>query len=736
MNEDVLKIAEKCVLKSLNNNNLNEIFTYVLEQIRILISFDYAFFAEVKVDDNKNKFYRYHSFFGFDKLDGNSIIKKYFYNKINSNGNYFDFTNMEAIHGRLLDDDIEHIEMNNVIKTRGKPLPKGHPPIDGFRSFKLKNDENDILGVLGFGNCKGTIFSHGFNEIVSKLLPFLTSILSNIQEKNAISKHKDIFLSNMSHEIRTPLHGIVSLTKLLAKSELNAEQTEYVNIISQCSIQLSDIVNDILDYAKINVGKMKFINEPVELIKNIENARDLVLIKQNSTNIPVNITVNGNVPKFVVSDKTRMCQVLVNILGNAYKFTSKGHISLNVELIDCDETKNECELKFTVHDTGIGIPANKLETIFESFQQLTNNIFENNSGVGLGLPISKHIINKMGGNIWVESEVGVGSTVHFTIKCGLYHNRVDFDELGKFFGGKNFIIIDNDTIDKTIIFNSLSKIDAKPIMCLNVSDAILYINSGVFVVEYIIVNIDNVSEVEIMEINGIKSNITKIVLVSSEMKDKLKLVKHHYDLIKPITVDKVYNICDKIRRGDSCSELESNNGNSSGIMNGSGDIDGRTFRSNIINKVCVENEKKYGAVGEVVNGVNSNGLNILVTEDNENNKIVMTKLLQSIGYYNISYASHGIEMVDMIKKNRYDLVFVDLKMPFMDGITATREVIKNSTDGSKLPMLVALTASISDDTKEMCFDVGMKAFLSKPIEMDDLETVMTIALKNKTSSIY
>lgn len=733
----ILDIVQECISKSVSTENIAELFTFILNKMHNVLNYDYAFIAEVR-DNEENgenrvndKFYRYHAFYGFDKLDNSSPIKKYYLSMIGKGG-YFDFTNMNSLHGKLLKDDVNVVNVRNVIKKRDKPFPKGHPPISSFKSYKLEHN-NHMLGIIGCGKTGGSKFDDDFGAVMKRFVPILASIFVNIKQKLSINKHKDAFLANMSHEIRTPLHGIVSLTKLLVGTELNKDQKEFIDIISQCSVQLLDIVNDILDYSKINTGKMKFINEPVELKQCIENARDLVLIKQNEKNLPIIINIDENIPKTVVLDKTRICQVLVNILGNAYKFTSEGRIELNAHLMETDVKFNNCEIYFTISDTGIGIPKSNLETVFDSFHQLSNNIFVNNVGVGLGLPISKYIVDKMNGKIWIDSTVGKGSVVHFTVKCGLYHNTFNLKKLGEFYSGKNFIIIDHDNSDKTIIFNTLLKLNAKPILCLNIKDAIMYINSGVYVVEYIIVNIDNVSDEEIQEINGIKNSITKIVAVSNAGKEKLEVVKHHYDVIKPVTMEKILTICNTISKIErkSSSELRKLGGISE-VSSDMSATDNKFYKA--FQKSANIGSNRSEIVGLGLSDKQSK-IKILVAEDNENNKIVITKLLQSLGYYNIHYAANGIEMVQGVSENIYDIVFVDLKMPIMDGITATKNVFKTVEEG-KVPMMVALTASVSEDTRKECFDVGMKGFLTKPVEIEDLDTVMTIACKRKFSSIY
>ena len=744
----ILLNLQKCLNKSILTDNKAELFKYILSSISDCTKYDYGFFAELKYNNvnlngyaneqtnevNKNCFYRYRAFYGFDKLDDNCTIKKYYLDQVNKHG-FFDFVNMNTLQGKLSDvssgsSGSDKINVEHVVEKRGKPLPSGHPSIDHFKSFKLAHKER-CIGILGFGNEKNANFDDNFDEIIEMFIPFITTILVNTQQKHNINQHKDAFLANMSHEIRTPLHGIISLSKLLIKSKLDKEQEEYVQIVSQCSVQLLDIVNDILDYSKINTGKMKFVNSPVNLKQCIENARDLVLIKQNDKNLPIIINLASNIPETVVTDKTRLCQILVNIIGNAYKFTSDGQIEIKVQLMSTDINHQEHELYFTVTDSGIGIPENKIDNIFDSFQQLSNNVFENNTGVGLGLPISKYIINKMKGKIWIDSKVGNGSIVHFIVKCSCYYNKIDVVKLTKFFKGTHFIVIDNDTTDKSIILNALLKLEAKPILCLSVTDAIMYINSGVFFIEYIIVNIDILSHKEIENINSIKNNITKIVILSDgeNIQPKLDSIKHHFDIIKPITTDKLFNICDEIQRNHNLA-INSKQFNLVNVNTNNADNADITVTTNKYIRTDSDTENittVHTKIGQSVK--------ILITEDIDNNKVVITKLLQKLGYYNIDYASNGLEMYQMIKENKYDICFVDLKMPIMDGITATKKVFSD-LETEQIPMLVAITASITEETRKMCFNVGMSGFLTKPVDIPDLETIISLAIKKKGNTIY
>lgn len=758
---NIFKIIEECISLSVTTMNISQLFNKVLKKISTVLDFDYAFVGELKHDLSRKQFYRYHSFYGFDKLPNNSPIKKYYLKEIEKTGGYFDFKNMLSIHGKLVEggeggESVDKVHIDDILKICKTPFPTGHPAIKSFISFKLKHPDGSVVGVIAFGCVKGGFFNERFEKKVNMILPFLASIFVNIRQKESINKHKDAFLANMSHEVRTPLHGIVSLTKLLVKTKLDEEQQEYVNIISQCSVQLLDIVNDILDYASINTGKMKFINAPVELRQCVENARDLVLIKQISTGgengVPINVTLAENLPEVIITDKTRICQVLVNIIGNAYKFTASGEINVKGQLMANNDVNNECEIYFTVADTGIGIPEDKIDSVFDSFQQLSNNVFENNTGVGLGLPISKYIVNKMGGKIWIDSKVGNGSIVHFTIKCGVYINKIDINKLKKYYSGRNFIIIDNDTNDKTVTFNTLLKLGAKPILCLNVKEAIMYINSNVFVVEYMIINIDTLTDSEIECINSLKNDITKVVLLSNTVKNKLDSVKHHYTVRKPITTDKLYKTCNLIyeREKRDYNDKRQLFLKKDSLGQSSDSIDSPDSSNSIEDKKIIKIIKRKGEKDRrrdnklsLLDGSNlttvhskiGQSINILVTEDIENNKIVITKLLQKLGYYNIKYAGNGVEMIKAIHNEQFHIVFVDLKMPIMDGVTATKKVKADMKD-SDLPMLVALTASITDETRKMCFNVGMKGFLTKPVEIDDLETIMSIAVKKAASVIY
>ena len=728
---EILNIVQKCIEKSVSTKNLSEICTFILKELSTILIFDYAFVAEIRYktleENSRSKFYRYHAYYGVKQ---HSELHKFYKSHINDSGS-FDFKNMNTFHGKLADKPDDECLFNNITDICQTPLPEGHPDIKSFRCYKLTH-QNKVLGIIAFGRNEVSEFSTDFNNTINKILPFITSIFANVQKRTIIEKHKDIFLANMSHEVRTPLHGIVSLTKLLTKTDLNSEQVEYVNIISQCSVQLFDIISDILDYAKINSGKMKFNKSYFNLKQCLENARDLVMIKESNSShlVPINITLASNLPQMIITDQTRLCQVIVNIAGNAQKFTQEGEINIKAQLMSTNSTTDECEIYFSISDTGIGIPKDKIETIFDSFQQLSNNIFENNTGVGLGLPICKFIVEKFGGKIWIDSKVGAGTIVHFTMKCSPYTAKIDETKLTEYFKNRTFLLVENNTEDKTLIFNTLLKFKAKPILCLELKDVIMYIKSKIFTIEYLIININNLTIEEIRIINELQENLTKIVLLSDTKTEILKNIKHHYDIMKPVTVDKILNTLDTICRTSKHIHKSTPIFKKKNSLDSVDSVDAVDIN---LGKIAFSQgmEKDINAGSSSITHVHrtiGDKINVLIAEDNETNRLVITKLLHKLGYFNIEYAINGYEMVKAVLKKKYDIVFVDLKMPIMDGITATKE-IKKQVHEDNLPLLAALTASVTEETRKMCFKIGMKAFLPKPIEIDDLETIMSIVVK-------
>lgn len=264
-------------------------------------------------------------------------------------------------------------------------------------------------------NDKAVEEAHSRNAELQRLVDERTAALNNtLEELRNTQKFRDQFLANMSHEIRTPMNAIVGLTNLLVNSNLDEQQQKYLQVIKKSGDNLLVIINDILDLSKIEAGKMELESVPFSLKQTIDNIRTILSIKAIEKGLTLDTTIGDGVPEYVIGDETRLSQILINLIGNAIKFTPQGSVHIQVALVSKEQ--DNCAIKFTITDTGIGIPANKLETIFESFGQASSDTTRKFGGTGLGLTISKNLVELHGGTLQVESTVDVGTSFYFTLQ--------------------------------------------------------------------------------------------------------------------------------------------------------------------------------------------------------------------------------------------------------------------------------------------------------------------------------
>lgn len=499
-------------------------------------------------------------------------------------------------------------------------------------------------------------------------------------ESEAGTKAKSEFLAIMSHEIRTPMNGVIGMTELLERTSLSDEQKEYVNTIKVSGDSLLTIINDILDFSKVESGKLEIESHPFDLLECIENIFDLLSLKSLEKNTELIYYISPEIPKFINGDIIRTRQILLNLINNAIKFTDNGEIFLSVTV---EENKNQnLTLKFSVKDTGIGISQEKIDKLFQAFSQVDTSTTRKYGGTGLGLVISKKLIELMKGNIWVESIEGQGTTFFFTIKVTVPDNspRILTDIEDNRINGKRVLIIENNNRQLVALSSVLNcfKMNISNISSINEAHILLKNNDNF---DLVIADIKD-NNIEIIE----KLNTIPIPLISIVNRNYIYIEKLKGTYVyKPLKLSYLYNTIIDIF---------------------------------INNKNSIPNKKEIKPINYKL--AEDYPLSILLVEDNLINQKLAQRILEKMGYV-IKIANNGLEAIEKIKDSDFDLVFMDIQMPEMDGIEATKYIINNF---DKKPKIVAMTANAMQEDKETYLEIGMDGYISKPISIDNLENIL------------
>ncbi len=520
-----------------------------------------------------------------------------------------------------------------------------------------------------------------------------------IQRAEAASMAKSEFLANMSHEIRTPLNAIIGMTELAFDMAFSSEQREYLNVVLSNSESLLALINDILDVSKIEAGKMEIEEITFDLKELMESVIDVLSVRARIKGIELLLYIEPGIPSIVIGDSTRIRQILVNLIGNAIKFTDEGEVAVKVEkdrILTTDnrqQTEKRVGLHFMVSDTGIGISKEHIERIFDKFSQADTSTTRRYGGTGLGLTISKSLVEMMGGKIWVESELGKGSTFHFTLDLRYEEERrrekreysyPDFKDI-------SVLVVDDSSTNRFILNKTLSAWGFNVEEAGGGKDAISILNKDperfdILMLDHQMPEMDGMEVIRTIRGHARFQNLKIIILsswgdISAHFKEEFDIAE---TLIKPIKQSKLFNALLKVLRIGRFEELFT----------------------------------EETATTEVISARTS--LKILLVEDNPDNQNLTRRLLEKVGY-GVDIAQNGKEAVEAVKKYHYDLILMDIQMPLMDGFEATSHIraLEKGRGDDRIP-IIALTAHAMKGYREKCFEHDMDDYITKPIKRNKL----------------
>jgi len=503
-------------------------------------------------------------------------------------------------------------------------------------------------------------------------------------EAERANRAKGVFLATMSHEIRTPLNGIIGMSYLLAEASLMQQEKMYVNTITSCSESLLSVLNNILDFSKIEAGGMQLEHKAFNLRNCLEEVIDMFIVKAAQSGLELTFHIESNVPLYIVGDKTRLQQVLINLTGNALKFTHKGevHIKLKLTNLNSDGVLN---LRFEVHDTGIGIPQYDIKHLFKAFSQLESDHNRKYGGSGLGLIISRKLVDLMNGHLQVHSEPGIGSTFSFTIRSTLAKNSekaINESNWTEHFG-KRVLIVDDSETNRYILQAQLKNWGLETFISTSATDA-LSILPTIADLSLIITDaqMPGMSGLEFAQKVKTQLPAIPIVLLSSIGDTAVGEYGKVFNqvLVKPLK--------QQILEHYLLGLLQKRQKNIQSVSK---------------SKLSSEFSKRYPS-------------EILIAEDNKVNQLLVIQLFKKLGY-RPDVVNDGKEALEALTRKHYHIIFMDVQMPEMDGMEATRVI---RSQNSLQPVIIALTANALKGDREECLKVGMNDYLSKPINVEEL----------------